>query len=257
MNLRQLKQLARQHGIRHYSRLRKYELIELLRRQQVPIPKNSRTTTETFGLSVEKYICDTYNLSYEHHFKYRTISLQPELQEHISRVLRQIHVQRFLGSANGSVDFLLTHGKTLSVKTNTTGYKLCPQTIGQTTKSRFDLYFNLRDVDDKERKRFIIQHISTILKEYYRHLFCCDYLLWIYQDTTSKHHAQLFRASDFMYFPFYKCDFTFSRTLDTWNESSTLKVNGISIGEFQVHANRNCIKFRFHMKNLLKVISTK
>ena len=49
--------------------------------------------------------------------------------------------------------------------------------------------------------------------------------------------------------------FTFTRpTIEKWNESNTVKYDGISIGEFQVHNNRNCYKFRFNMKNLLDMI---
>ena len=37
--------------------------------------------------------------------------------------------------------------------------------------------------------------------------------------------------------------FTFTRqTIEKWNESNTVKYDGISIGEFQVHNNRNCFK---------------
>ena len=49
--------------------------------------------------------------------------------------------------------------------------------------------------------------------------------------------------------------FTFTKqTVDEWNESNTVKYNGMSVGEFQVHKNRNCYKFRFNMPNLLRLI---
>jgi hypothetical protein len=44
---------------------------------------------------------------------------------------------------------------------------------------------------------------------------------------------------------------TFTRSLDAWIESTTLKYNGASIGEFQVHNNRNCFKFRFNLSGLM------
>lgn len=43
-------------------------------------------------------------------------------------------------------------------------------------------------------------------------------------------------------------------TLEEWNESNTVKYDGITIGEFQVHKNRNCFKFRFNMQNLLNLL---
>ena len=38
-----------------------------------------------------------------------------------------------------------------------------------------------------------------------------------------------------------------------WNESTTLKIGETSIGEFQVHTKRDCIKYRWHIENLLKL----
>ena len=49
---------------------------------------------------------------------------------------------------------------------------------------------------------------------------------------------------------FKKENFSFTKTLENWNESNTIKYSvsnnekPISIGEFQVHKNRNCFKFR-------------
>ena len=43
--------------------------------------------------------------------------------------------------------------------------------------------------------------------------------------------------------------------LEDWNESNTVKYNNISIGEFQVHNNRQCYKFRFNFKNLIKILN--
>jgi len=50
---------------------------------------------------------------------------------------------------------------------------------------------------------------------------------------------------------------TFTKNLDNWNESNTVKVNNKSIGEFQIHKNRDCIKFRFHMNKLLSICNIK
>ena len=42
--------------------------------------------------------------------------------------------------------------------------------------------------------------------------------------------------------------------IEDWNESNTVKYNNLSIGEFQVHKNRNCYKFRFNLTNLVKIM---
>ena len=41
----------------------------------------------------------------------------------------------------------------------------------------------------------------------------------------------------------------FSKNLKKYRKS-------ISIEEFQVHKNRNCFKFRFNIKNILKIINS-
>ena len=89
------------------------------------------------------------------------------------------------------------------------------------------------------------------MNKYLRYLFDCDYLLWIYKNRDSFKYKIL--SSD-LHFEFKKEKFTFTRDLDDWNESNTVKYEGITIGEFQVHKNRNSLKFRFDMRNLIKLL---
>jgi hypothetical protein len=49
---------------------------------------------------------------------------------------------------------------------------------------------------------------------------------------------------------------TFSRQGEAWNESSTLKIGKKTIGEFQIHNHRNCIKFRWDLNGLLQTFPT-
>ncbi len=37
-----------------------------------------------------------------------------------------------------------------------------------------------------------------------------------------------------------------------WNESTSISINNNTIGEFQIHKNRDCIKFRWFFEKLLK-----
>jgi len=39
----------------------------------------------------------------------------------------------------------------------------------------------------------------------------------------------------------------------SWNESTTIKINNKTIGEFQIHNHRDCIKFRWAFENLLDI----
>jgi hypothetical protein len=54
------------------------------------------------------------------------------------------------------------------------------------------------------------------------------------------------------------CNVSFSHIIKNkkWNESSCIIINGIiTIGEFQIHNHRDCIKFRWSFENLLKVFN--
>ena len=42
------------------------------------------------------------------------------------------------------------------------------------------------------------------------------------------------------------------KDFETWNESTTVKYNNVSIGEFQIHKKRDAVKFRFILENLKK-----
>jgi hypothetical protein len=157
-------------------------------------------------------------------------------------------MSKHIGHLNGSIDFLTTSGYTISVKSNYNGFKVCPQQIGQTTRRKFKEYFKLDSKwNDAEIKKWIIRNPTILFKEYFKNLFCCDYILWIFDGD-----VKIFKSSDIKYRRMINADFTFSQTETSWNESSTMRYENLTIGEFQFHANRDCIKFRFNLKNLMK-----
>ena len=89
---------------------------------------------------------------------------------------------------------------------------------------------------------------------YVEHLFDSNYLLWIYK-RNDKYQFKIIEKDYAKSFAWKKENISFSKEkIDDWNESNTLKYNGVSIGEFQVHKNRDCFKFRFNLENFLKVV---
>ena len=50
----------------------------------------------------------------------------------------------------------------------------------------------------------------------------------------------------------YLIEFSHKKKNKPWCESSTISINNLSIGEFQVHKHRDCIKFRWCFEKLLK-----
>ena len=178
----------------------------------------------------------------------------------------------------------------MSVKTNKRQLgKVAPQIIGQPTAETYfshmknELLDDIPEFDDienklKERKlednyenrskifkEISVKYIDIIINEYWKNLVECDYLLFFYNiidknKKISKNPEYIIVTKELELPNFEKENFSFTKTLTNWNESNTVKYNyngtQISIGEFQVHKNRNCFKFRFNIKNILKIINS-
>ncbi len=226
-----------------------------------------KQTTETFGMTAEKAICDIFGLEYPDSFKTRC---SPKLQEEITPTIIKAFEElpkaiRHTGSEKGergkeskcSYDFVLVGDKTMSLKTNT-GKMICPPEVGQPGSETCYLYFgHLTDddhIDETIFKKMVLSRIADMVPIYVSHLLDSDYLLWVYKKKNSYEYK--IYNSNFANELVWDVDkFTFTKpTLEAWNESNTLKYNGVSIGEFQVHKSRSCYKFRFNMENFEKII---
>lgn len=228
-----------------------------------------KENNETLGMSAEGAICDYFGLEQPESFKTRVSrayveKLTPVIQEAFCKMPKAI---RHSGSTKGdrgeqskcSYDFVLEGNETLSLKTNK-GKMVCPPEVGQPGSKTCLLYFSdylrpgIAEVGREDFKQMVLTKIEKIMPIYVQHLFDSDWLLWIYETKNGFQHLEI-SQKDVKEFCWEKEKFTFTKsTLEEWNESNTVKYDGITIGEFQVHNNRNCYKFRFNMANLLKLI---
>jgi len=145
--------------------------------------------------------------------------------------------------------------KYVSVKTNFNGKKVCPQVIGQTTFKKYKSYFKIDENYTKpELKIYIMEHIDEILKTYLKYTFHCDIIYYFKERKTTGLHIIKYDENRVHNVEFEKGFVSFSHIKNNkdWNESSTVyyTLNGktVSIGEFQVHNNRDNIKFRWNCK---------
>lgn len=228
-----------------------------------------KENNETLGISAESAICEYFNLQQPDSFKTRC---SPAIKKQISGVVADVFkvvpkAIKHTGSEQGSrgkkskcsYDFVLEGNLTMSLKTNK-GAMVCPPEVGQPGAETCLEYFRdffpvgLSEVTNDEFKRMVLNHIADIMPMYVSHLFDSDWLVWIYQkkpDYTFKAISQ----SDIKEFVWHKDRFTFTKpSVEQWNESNTVKYEGLSIGEFQVHTHRSCFKFRFNLANLLELI---
>lgn len=227
-----------------------------------------KSTTETLGITAEKVICDIFGLPVPNEYQNRfsellSSEIRPVIYEafkYLPKVIMSTGTERGERGENSkcSYDFLLEGKKTLSLKTNT-GKMVCPPEVGQPSASTCYLYFKdyieENEVTADSFKKMVYSHIADIMPIYVSHLFDSDFLLWIYK-RNNHYDFKIFGldfAKSFVWEP--KC-FEFTKpSIEQWNESNTVKYLGKSIGEFQVHKNRSCFKFRFNIENLESLIN--
>ncbi|MGL4874155.1 MAG: hypothetical protein ACRC30_05840 [Clostridium sp.] len=229
--------------------------------------KKQKKNNETLGMTAEKTICDIFKLERENHLAARSdFELEKSIYSTLEDAFRYLpaavqHTGSLKGERGGaskcSYDFLLDGNKTLSLKTNY-GKMVCPPEVGQPGNKTFLKYFgqlfNINEINNDIFKSIVLEKAESLLPIYLEHLLDSDYLLWLYKEKDVFKY-KIIDSEKYKGFKFDKNEITFSRKIkDEWNSSNTIKYKGISLGEFQVHENRVCYKFRFNMKNLLLVL---
>lgn len=224
---------------------------------------------ETLGMSAESAICDYFKISQPDSFRTRC---SPVIKKQLMPVVKDAFhflpkAIKHTGSESGirgsqsksPYDFILEGNKTLSLKTNK-GKMVCPPEVGQPSSSTCLLYFKeflpagISEVTNENFKMMVFTHISDIMPIYVSHLFDSDWLLWIYVEKSDYAYKAICQ-SDIKEYKWDKEKFSFTKkSIEEWNESNTVKYDGLTIGEFQVHNHRSCFKFRFHLANLLKLL---
>lgn len=231
----------------------------------------SKYGTEQVGISAEIALADLTGVEVDHVYRRRG---RENLVQHIKPALASI-VSEFptpvahIAEDGNPVDFLLKGGGTLSVKTNMRELgKVAPQNIGQPTSATFwarlphlipkavDISSLSYSQSAKVFKQVAQNRTTDLLGDYWQNLFDCDYFLHIFDvldrkdNLTDKPQVKVIKKSQSP--KWTESKITFTKTLKEWNESCTVKYDSVSIGEFQIHNNRNCFKFRFNLAGLIR-----
>jgi hypothetical protein len=232
-----------------------------------PEKKKQKIENYVIGTSVEYIICKIYNetnndfekLFQKKHidkdFVEENMTLFQKLKDYYQSLI-------YIGNVNNKFDFKINDSeeKYISVKSNFNGKKVCPQIIGQTTFKKYKSYFNIDEhFDISSLKNYIIENINIILKEYLKYTFHCDIIYYFKE--RKKNVLQIIKYDEMRLnnVEFEKGFISFSHIEKNknWNESSTVyyKLNNktISIGEFQIHNNRDNIKFRWHFDKIVQL----
>lgn len=117
---------------------------------------------ETFGMSIEKSLCEIYKLENNIEEKRVDRTITDEIKIELKRYLdeKKIKLNEYIGGGGYQDDFMLDDCRTLQVKTNfNNSDKVCPPKIGQCTKRTF-----LNNVAKKINKEVELNDVSEIKK---------------------------------------------------------------------------------------------
>lgn len=239
---------------------------------------------ESIGISAEVAIGRTFDVpispDYELRAEERIVALLMK-NNAVAKIFYRENIPvpiAHIAERQNRIDFILAGNKTLSVKTNQNDIgRAAPQNIGQPTHHTYFEYLKNNniipgfDIENflAERglhdcyaarseafKYLSIGYIDRLINMYWKNMFECDYLILFYNLDSYQNPLDNYRIFGKMAVPpnWKRELFSFTQTVSSWNESNTVKYNGISIGNFQVHRNRYCFKFRFNMKGIVKLL---
>lgn len=240
---------------------------------------------ESIGVSAEVAICRSFNLRINPLYEARAEEDVVEflVNHNVGTIFDRENIPypvSHIAEGQNPIDFLLKTGQTLSVKTNQNNIgRAAPQVIGQPTQHTYFSYIESKNIlpgfniceylkqngmlDTYENrgqifKRLSIEHISTLINMYWENMFDCDYLILFFNLEAHLNPLNNYIILGKMgrYPDWDESKFTFTQTLDSWKESNTLKYNGVGLGNFQVHRNRDCFKFRFDMKGVMRLLNS-
>ena len=232
---------------------------------------------EQIGVSVEIAIADIFNIEISDQYRNRGVqNIIDTIKPIIIPIFNLNNIPlpiKHVAENQNAIDFILKNTKTLSVKTNKQKLgKAAPQKIGQASSNtwyailaeRLGIAYIPTAYPEKVKlfKIIALTRIEELLGIYWEYMFDCDFLVQIFNvvdsdniPTDDSKYIVIKKTNSPIWDP-TKITFT-KTTVAEWNESNTVKYeyDGIAIGEFQVHNNRDNFKFRFNMAGIYKLMS--
>lgn len=220
--------------------------------------KTEKLKTEDTGLIFEMAQCIYYNIPYEgSNFKY-----DMSAANRIALSLKNSKVQlrdfiplptgiRMIHTAQKQARYDFTTSDGIFQYHSKTNKRLAnmPQAaeiIGQGSMNRWKEMFKLPNTYNlKQVKHWIYYNIKDVILLNYSYLFdkpICYYL-------NDKYYCEWITANPNLFIDETKLGFANNKKLEDWDNSITIKYNGISIAEIQTHSSsRHNIVFRFNFK---------
>jgi hypothetical protein len=208
--------------------------------------------TEDLGKIFEMAICLLYKIPFDGKYKY-SIAEAETICVRINNLLTIFPYNIKHTAKNGNkYDFSSIDNPeiNLSAKTTKKDGKVCPQVIGQPSREKFCTFFNVEGSIDvlESIKTHIEKNVCDMLKIYFENTFDCPIIYY----NKHKNILKFVKAKNEINWNEYLIEFSHKKKNKEWCESSTISIAGKNVGEFQVHNNRNCVKFRWFFENLLR-----
>jgi hypothetical protein len=209
-----------------------------------------KVMTEDLGKIFEMAICLLYEIDYDGKYKY-SIEEASKIKEKLYKLKDEFSLKIKHIAKNGnkydfqSVDDNNIH---LNAKTTKKNAKVCPQVIGQPSKKKFCEFFGVNPIFNLEEiKTYIELNVKKMLEIYSSNTFDCPIIYY----NQHKDLILFIKLKEKITWINYDVKFSHIIKNKKWNESSSIIINNITIGEFQIHNHRDCIKFRWSFEKLL------
>ena len=200
-----------------------------------------KTRTEDLGKTFEMAICKASGTEFCGNYKYHTPppKLVSKLKE-LSIIKNLTHV-----AAGGSRHDFKGDGYTVSAKTSKQNVgKVAPQVVGQPSIERFRSIVGLEPEQDV--REYIYYHIRDLLSMFMEYTFDSQ-VLYYNQSRGELMRIRLVKPIDWSEIPL-----EWTRELEEWNNSNTVKIGRTSLLEIQVHSkSRSNLAIRWYIENLL------
>jgi len=219
---------------------------------EVDMPPSVPLKTEDTGKILEKAVCLAFDIPYNGPFKYSETDAQQlavrlhSLPEHFP--LTYTHTAK--GGAPYDFTTVDAPASYISCKSNKSGQKVAPHSIGQAQPEEFCQRVGQPYTDIPTLKVDLQKpEITTkLLSQLENNTFDAPIIYYHKKDNT----IQLIRQVTPITWD--GLDYSWTRTAANWNNSSTLKANRTSVLEVQFHQkSRTNMAVRWNFKNVLKL----
>jgi hypothetical protein len=216
-------------------------------------PVTKKILTEDLGKIFEMAICLLYDTDFNGKYSY-SIEEANVIKDKIQKLKIVFpYTINHIAKNGNKYDFVTTNAQYntyLSAKTTKKNAKVCPQVIGQPSKNKFCEFFGIRlDFNLDQIKQYIESNVKSLLYTYSVNTFDCPIVYY----NKHKQTVLFVKLRETIQWTQYDIQFSHRVKQKKWNESTSIIVNNVNIGEFQVHNHRDCIKFRWAFEKLLNV----